>query len=182
MFGWLSHLVEQGLMDEFEVSFLVVGHTHCSIDQYFSTISGYIRKKADFIPTPDAMRYLLTVCHHDECRRPDPRFVRSLKVMNNETIFAVVIINNALFHLKVIYDYKTWLGPVLSSDIKYLSVPHRFKISLVSKKACLQYMHFTGDYWLPQLPRELSIPILPADFCNVDVALPDDHGKCRIHL
>ena len=81
LFGWLSHLVEQGLMDEIEVAFLVVGHTHCSIDQYFSTISGYLRKKADFVLTPDAMRYLLTVCHHDESRRPDPRFVISLKVM-----------------------------------------------------------------------------------------------------
>jgi hypothetical protein len=64
---------------------------------------------------------------------------------------------------KAIYDYKTWLGPVLCSDIKYMSVPHRFKISLVSKKACLQYMHFTGGHWLPHLPKELTIPHSPED-------------------
>ena len=68
-------------MDEVDIGFLVVGHTHCSIDQYFSTVSGFIKKKVDFVPTPDAMRYLLTVCHHDERRRPDERFVSHLKVV-----------------------------------------------------------------------------------------------------
>jgi hypothetical protein len=80
MFGYWSYLVEHGHMDEVDVGFLVVGHTHCSVDQYFSTISGFIKKKVDFVPTPDAMRYLLTVCHHDERRRPDKRFVTHLKV------------------------------------------------------------------------------------------------------
>jgi hypothetical protein len=77
MFGYLSHLVEQGEMNEIDVGFLVVGHTHCSIDQYFSTLSTFI-KKQDFIPTPDAMRHLLTIAH--PTKRPDKEFVQSLDV------------------------------------------------------------------------------------------------------
>lgn len=80
MFGYLSHLVEQGEMDEIDVGFLVVGHTHCSIDQYFSTLSAYLRENADFVPTPEAMRYLLTVAHTNPGMRPDKRFVNSLDV------------------------------------------------------------------------------------------------------
>ena len=79
MFGYLSHLIEERLMTEIDVGFLVVGHTHCSIDQYFSILSTAIAN-ADFIPTPDAMRYLLTIAHKEDIKRPLPINVRSLHV------------------------------------------------------------------------------------------------------
>jgi len=63
------------------------------------------------------------------------------------------------------------------TDIKYMSVPHRFRIFLVAKKACLQYMHFSGGEWQPQKPAEFEIPILPGDIRNASVSLPDDPGK-----
>ena len=85
MFGYFSHLLEQDEMDEIDVGFLVVGHTHCSIDQYFSVVSSYIRNHADFVPTPDAMRYLLTVAHGTESMQPDVRFVQSLDVSFSKT-------------------------------------------------------------------------------------------------
>lgn len=108
------------------MGFLVVGHTHCSIDQvnncipkasvawkdgreanfvkmvdviahilsyarheniftcilqYFSVLATYINSCA-FIPTPDAMRYLLTVAHNQPAQRPDPLYVRRLEVFS----------------------------------------------------------------------------------------------------
>jgi len=79
MFGYFSHLIEQHEMDEVDVGFLFVGHTHCSIDQYFSTLSSAIAK-ADFIPTLDAIRYLLTVAHHDSTKIPAAINVRALHI------------------------------------------------------------------------------------------------------
>jgi hypothetical protein len=61
--------VESKELDKVDVCFLVVGHTHCSIDQYFSVFSDAIGK-ADFIPTPDAMRYLIANAHKNPHERP----------------------------------------------------------------------------------------------------------------
>ena len=83
-------------MDEIDVGFLVVGHTHCSIDQYFSTISNFLKSRADFVPCPAAMRHLLTVAHHDEAKRPDPRFVKQLEVSASAIGLACVVTRQAL--------------------------------------------------------------------------------------
>ena len=48
MFSDCSLLVETGLLDEIYVNFLIVGHTHISIDQYFSVLSRAINR-AEFI-------------------------------------------------------------------------------------------------------------------------------------
>ena len=40
--------METGLLDEIYINFLIVGHTHISIDQYFSVLSRAINR-AEFI-------------------------------------------------------------------------------------------------------------------------------------
>jgi hypothetical protein len=60
-----------------EVCFLVVGHTHCSIDRYFSVVSTAIHN-AKFIPTPMALRAFLETFDEVEDRRP---IVRALEVL-----------------------------------------------------------------------------------------------------
>ena len=62
MFGFLSALVEKGIFERISVNFLIVGHTHASIDQYFSVLSKTI-KNADWIGTPLALRELLRGAH-----------------------------------------------------------------------------------------------------------------------
>jgi hypothetical protein len=39
MFAYLSFAVQSGVFDELQMSFLIVGHTHCPLDQYFSVLS-----------------------------------------------------------------------------------------------------------------------------------------------
>lgn len=46
----------------FEVNFLIVGHTHCSLDQFFSVLSRAI-KAAEFIPSPAALMELYATAH-----------------------------------------------------------------------------------------------------------------------
>lgn len=65
MFAYLSYLVELEKFDNIYVNFLVVGHTHTSIDQYFSVITRKICSKR-FVGSPIALhvskpKYLLLV-------------------------------------------------------------------------------------------------------------------------
>ena len=58
MFMYLSLLVELAHFDKINISFLVVNHTHCSIDQHFSCFKGRIRE-SNFIGSPPALMKLL---------------------------------------------------------------------------------------------------------------------------
>ena len=48
LYGYLAMLVEYGVFQEIEVSFLPVGHTHEDIDQFFSRIAVYLRHHDTF--------------------------------------------------------------------------------------------------------------------------------------
>ena len=43
MFCFISDLIERGYYDEIEVFFLIVGHTHNKLDQWFSVLSKAIK-------------------------------------------------------------------------------------------------------------------------------------------
>ena len=43
LFGYLNLLVDCGVFESIEVSYLPVGHTHEDIDQFFSRVSVYLR-------------------------------------------------------------------------------------------------------------------------------------------
>jgi len=58
MFVWLSALVELEIFDKVHINFLIVGHTHASIDQFFSVL----KKDIDFcrfIGSPLSLLYML---------------------------------------------------------------------------------------------------------------------------
>ena len=87
MFAYLSHLVQARKFTQIRVSFLsqffciffslstkfvshqinflVVGHTHCPLDQYFSVLSKAILK-AVFIASPEALMELFDTAHRSE--------------------------------------------------------------------------------------------------------------------
>lgn len=54
MFAWMSMLVETYTFDNVYVNFLVVGHTHASIDQFFSTLRNRINRTM-FVGSPLAL-------------------------------------------------------------------------------------------------------------------------------
>ena len=63
MMCYSSLLIELFAFDEVEIAFLIVGHTHASIDQYFSVIAKAIRR-THFIGTPVALLELIRRCHN----------------------------------------------------------------------------------------------------------------------
>jgi hypothetical protein len=69
MFGYVSLLVENDFFDEIQLNFLIVGHTHASIDQYFSVLSNKI-SKTGFIATPEMLAFLVSTAHNDISQRP----------------------------------------------------------------------------------------------------------------
>ena len=50
VFAFLTDLVARSIFDEIHVGFLMVGHTHEDIDQYFSIISSWLRKTEVICP------------------------------------------------------------------------------------------------------------------------------------
>lgn len=69
MFTYLSIMVELQILAQVEIHFLIVGHTHTTIDQYFSALNNGL-DQTNFVGTPLAMRYLLEHVHGVESRRP----------------------------------------------------------------------------------------------------------------
>jgi len=133
MFAYASLMVELGYFDEFNLNFLIVGHTHCNLDQNFSVLATKIHD-AEYVNSPIAMRDLLGIAHKDLNERP----TYNIKV-------------------DVVHDYKTFFEPFVNKSIKYYQVPHRFRIRRYCGRAIFQYMLFTPDnqatgIWLPREP------------------------------
>ena len=157
MFCYASLLVEAGYANEIQLGFLIVGHTHCNLDQNFSVLS----KKIDdvsFIGSPLALRELYQSAHKKEEDRP---------VLN--------------IQLHYVYDWKGHFKDILNKDIKYFQVPHRFRIFLhpIFKRSVCQYMLFTNEdlvteEWLPKAtPMRPESSSLPKEFLACSVQLYD---------
>lgn len=132
VFAYISLLIESFIFDEVEVCFLIVGHTHASIDQYFSVISNAI-KSAYFIGTPIALLELIRQTHN-----------------NNKAWQQEAVIRD----ITVYFDMKEALAPYINKKIKYYQIPHcfRFKIGF-GRCAIMQYKMFSGNQqYLPAMP------------------------------
>ena len=140
MFCYASLLVELGFFQEVHVNFLVVGHTHCSLDQDFSVQSNKIYY-SEYIASPLAMQDLLANAHKDRLQRP---------------LYNI--------QLQVVHDYKTLFEPFVNKHLKFYQVPHRFRIKKFCGRAMFQYMLFSpgasedgkGDCFLPLIPEGLA--------------------------
>jgi hypothetical protein len=137
MFAYLSLLIELEHLDTIYVNFLVVGHTHTTVDQYFSVLTRKICSKK-FVGSPIALRELFKECRNPMVIRP----------------------------IEIYYDYKSYLKPIINSNLKNYQLPHCFRISSVAKRAiCVHKPFSTSPKWLPHKPS-LSIP--DEEFTNVE--------------
>jgi hypothetical protein len=93
MFTYLSALVELDYFDKIYINFLIVGHTHNTLDQYFGTLSGVI-KGTCFVGSPLALDALLT-----EYPNPKPIKVRRIEAVYDvrRAHWKVSIINRLSF-------------------------------------------------------------------------------------
>lgn len=131
MFGYASALVELGYFEAIDINFLIVGHTHSSIDQYFSVLSKAI-KKAEFIGSPLSLQALCSQAHKDRAR---PAVNRQIEVY---------------------YNVVDALKPYINNKIHFYQVPHCYVFRRLGNKCIMQYKLFTTHAaWLPIQP-ELS--------------------------
>ena len=100
MFTYLSLLIEREDFTEIRVNFLIVGHTHCIIDQYFSTLSQRISRAA-FIGTPQALKYLFMQVQDKNSTYKPPLLIKQIEIS---------------------YDIWTSLRPYINDKIKYFHV------------------------------------------------------------
>jgi hypothetical protein len=157
MFCYASLLVEGGYAEEINLSFLVVGHTHCNLDQNFSVLSKKIRDSA-YIGSPVALHELYQHAHSELHQQP---------VLN--------------IQLRYVYDWKSHFKDIMSKDIKYFQVPHRFRIIMhpLYKRSICQYMLFSNEdlvteEWLPKSPPDSSSRAaqgIPQEFLSYSVQL-----------
>ena len=113
--------MELGHFDVINIGFLIVGHTHCNLDQFFSVLARKIHS-APFIASPLAMRDLISIAHKDPKERP----------LHN-------------IHVEMVHDYKTLFEPIVNKNLKFYQVPHRFRIKRVCGRAIFQYLLFTPE-------------------------------------
>jgi len=149
MFSWVAMLVEEGLFDVVEVFFLIVGHTHSSIDQYFSILAKLIMK-CDFIGSPLALEALLA--QSDEGLSlsgkplPDGKKISSLPL--------------GVKKLSAMFDMKTAIKPLVNTSIQYYPIPHCFRFEMFNGVCAMQYSIYSSQgILLPERPEITGIVI-----------------------
>ena len=126
--AFMSTLIEKFIFDEIHCNFLVVGHTHCSVDQYFGVCTKIIIQQR-WIGSPLSFQNLLKTAHSDVRRRPT--------------------VNRQIY---VIYDFRNYFKPIINK-IGWCQVPHCFKFTRNLGKAIMQYKMFSPNLiWLPEAP------------------------------
>lgn len=144
MFAYLSLLTAEKYFDEIYCNFLLVGHTHCSIDQYFGVISKVIGASV-FIGSPLSLMHLL--------RQIGTRNLSHLRQSGsgNSTCKTPSIVK----YIKVVYDFREAMKPYIR-PLKYYQVPHNFKFRRVDDNlpiSICQYRLFSTHSYLPAVPE-----------------------------
>jgi hypothetical protein len=135
-----SLLVELGYFDKITVGFLIIGHTHASIEQYFSCLRNLIRNAA-FIASPLALQHLFSI--------------EKLYIPTNKKKKSKYRTPMLQIQLLYVHDYVSFFAPYWNPSIKGYGTPYQFQFFAVLGKAVCQYKQFSeeGLKWLPIAPQ-----------------------------
>lgn len=165
-----SILVETGAFTTITVGFLIIGHTHASIDQYFSCLRKKIRKAA-FIASPMSLQHLFSI--------PSP---------SSESKRSVFRVPLSQLQLTFVYDYRSALAPYYNKAITNYNIPYQFKFSLVLGKCICQTKMFSNPFlsWLPNKPPGLEKSIenlLRSQIVHIanTHSLSTEHGRSELN-
>jgi hypothetical protein len=146
MFCFASTLVERGNFEIININFLIVGHTHCNLDQNFSVLSKKIQS-SPYICSPLALIELLRTAHKEVAEQP-----------------------RHIVQLHSVHDYVSYFAPVLNKSIHHYQVPHRFTLWRYAPtgRCVMQYQLFSpsdgeDNTWLPPVPKDESTAATPSD-------------------
>ncbi len=133
VFAYLSHLVQEKVYDTIHFNFLMVGHTHCSIDQYFSVLSTRICQNL-YILSPMSMVDLLMGAHKRVEQQP------------------------ICFHwITAVHDWTSFYKPFLCTVLSGHSFARRYRLQIFGGRPCCQYLMSSpvredDAIWLPEHP------------------------------
>ena len=145
VFAYFALLVQEGHFTKIEVFFLIVGHTHASIDQYFSVISRQIYW-CNFLGSPLALEQLLS-------RESFDMFSWS-RAKTKVSVKAKPLL---VRKISVVYNMNQALAPLINNTIKYYPIPHRFVFEMYYGVCAMQYSMFsTHKVLLPVRPAHIS--------------------------
>ena len=132
-------LVELGFFDKVTVGFLIIGHTHASIDQYFSCLRKLIRR-ASFIASPLALHHLFSLD-------------KSVSESTKSKLRSVYRPPLRQIQLLFVHDYKSAFAPYINKTIANFQIPYQFQFVMFAGKCICQYKQFsTSLEWLPIVP------------------------------
>lgn len=106
MFGYLTHLVKENIFWKVKVGFLMVGHTHEDIDQFFSVISKHLKKM--HIVCPDQQSLLKEI-------------PRAFDKDKDKPIVCILAATDLL-------DYVKYYDDFIDPEISYHQEPHQYRI------------------------------------------------------
>jgi hypothetical protein len=136
-FGYFAYLVEMDLFHTIDLHTMVVGHTHCPLDQTLGSWATII-KEQDFVATPMAIETLLQKIHEGAEGYRRPRVMRKIDV---------------------VYDLQSVMEAARNPWLNYVFLPHyyRFNKHKITRRARLLYAMFSG---MPLLPLEEELEIV----------------------
>lgn len=143
--------VQEGHFQKIEVYFLIVGHTHASIDQFFSVLAGIILL-CEFIGSPLALEALLM----------NQELVANCFTGNSSSAKVAPL---RMRKITVVYHMKSALKNIINKEIKYYPIPHRFVFEKFQNVSAMQYSVYSGQPLLP--PRPANLPDV-----SLDIAVP----------
>jgi hypothetical protein len=149
MFSYVALLVEEGLFDVVEIFFLIVGHTHASIDQYFSVLAKLIFR-SDFIGSPLALHALMA--RSDQCVNLSGKQLPGANKISTVPL--------GVRKLSAMFDMKKALQPLINMSIQYYPIPHCFRFEMFNGVCAMQYAIYSSqETLLPERPEIAGIII-----------------------
>ena len=136
LFAFLNDLVHRNIFAEVHAGFLMVGHTHEDIDQFFSTISSWL-KKFDTI-CPDVPSFIQAIGN---------AFTNSEKMKSQKP--AVIQLNASMIH-----DYDIHYEPHINKELAHHSQPHQFRFKKFDGIVLCHYKMWAVD--AEYLPKQTS--------------------------
>ena len=150
----MTQLVEEHFFEIIEVFYLIVGHTHNPLDQWFSVLSKAIRK-ADFIGSVLALHEIYKLVHKEDT---DKTINGAAKVIQLETY----------------HDWRAYYDPVRNENIHHYNIPHLFKFER-DPQSGVGYMQYqllsppSGAKWVSKwLPPKVSFSFADNEKENLD--------------
>ena len=150
----MTQLVEEHFFDIIKVFYLIVGHTHNPLDQWFSVLGKAI-KKADFIGSVLALHELYKLAHREDT---DKASTGAAKVVQ----------------MKTYHDWRAYYDPVRNENIHHYNIPHLFKFER-DPQSGVGYMQYqllsppAGANWISKwLPPKLPLSPTNSEDVHLD--------------